>query len=585
MKKYIKNISFVFFVAAFLFGCQEDFLERYPLDQISSETFWNTENDLMVYNNNLYHRAQVDQNIPIMMGHTTDPFTSHWASLWFLDGFTDDAAPENPRHDNFNEVRAGIHQVQTGSRRFGYSNWHFVRAINIGLANYDRADIAQSTINMYAGEARLFRGWFYADKVSKFGDVPWVEKELNVDSPELFGPRTPREEAMENVLADLQFAVQHLPADRNWGGDPGRLNKFCALAVLSRVALFEGTWRKYHGGTDPDRWIQIAADAALELMESGVYEIYNTGNPTTDYRSWQNQIDMTGNPEVIYWRKYISGIVNNQIQGYYNGYHGGHTKDFVEDYLATDGLPVRLSPLYQGDAMIEDVFENRDPRMRQTILHPDDESWIFEGTVSPGALRSWTGYRNIKFFNQNQEGRAFGMQDLAAITLRYAEVLLNYAEAKAELGTLTQADLDMSINLLRDRVGMPHMDINNIPVDPKYIPQWHSDPLIIEIRRERRIEMASEGLRYDDIRRWKWGKKLEQPDLGFRWDAPNRERYFLTDDDARRTTIVDGVEYIDAYQGTDYGNPVFDESKHYFWPIPLNDLSQNPEIGQNPGWD
>ena len=113
MKKYIKNISFVFFVAAFLFGCQEDFLERYPLDQISSETFWNTENDLMVYNNNLYHRAQHDHNVPIMMGHTNSPFTSHWASLWFLDGFTDDAAPENPRHDNFNEVRAGIHHHHT----------------------------------------------------------------------------------------------------------------------------------------------------------------------------------------------------------------------------------------------------------------------------------------------------------------------------------------------------------------------------------------------------------------------------------------------------------------------------------------
>jgi starch-binding outer membrane protein, SusD/RagB family len=583
MKKYIKY-SLILFAATLLTGCQDDFLQRYPLDQISSETFWNTENDLLVYNNNLYHRAQFDRNFEVMMGHDVDPFTSHWASLWFLDGFTDDAAPENPRHDNFNEVRAGIHQVQTGSRRFGYAGWDFVRAINIGLANYERAQIAQSTINMYTAEARLFRGWFYFDKVSKFGDVPWVDRELNVDSPELFGPRMPREEAMENVLADLQFAVQHLPRDRNWGGDPGRLNAYCAMQVLSRVALFEGTWRKYHGGTNPDRWLQIAADAALELMESGVYSIYNTGNPTTDYRSWQNQIDMTGNPEVVYWRKYISGIVNNQIQGYYNGYHGGHTKDFVEDYLATDGLPVRLSPLYQGDAMIEDVFENRDPRMRQTILHPDDESWIFEGTVSPGALRSWTGYRNIKFFNQNQEGRAFGMQDLAAVTLRYAEVLLNYAEAKAELGTLTQADLDMSINLLRDRVAMPHMDIGNIPVDPKYIPQWHTDPLIIEIRRERRIEMASEGLRYDDIRRWKWGKKLEQPDLGFRWDAPNRARYFLTDDDARRTTIVDGVEYIDAYQGSDYANPVFDENKHYLWPIPLNDLSQNPAIGQNPGW-
>lgn len=585
MKKHIKKISLLFFAATLLTGCQDDFLERYPLDQISSETFWNTENDLMVYNNNLYHRVQFDRNFEVMMGHDVDPFTSHWASLWFLDGFTDDATPRDGRHDSFNEIRAGIHQVQTGPRRFGYAGWDFVRAINIGLANYDRAEIAQSTINMYAAEARLFRGWFYADKVSKFGDVPWVGTELNVDSPELFGPRMPREEAMENVLADLQFAVQHLPRNRNWGGDPGRLNAYCAMQVLSRVALFEGTWRKYHGGTNPDRWLQIAADAALELMESGVYSIYNTGNPTTDYRSWQNQVDMTGNPEVVHWRKYISGIINNQVQAYYNTYHGGHTKDFVEDYLATDGLPIRLSPLYQGDAMIEDVFENRDPRLRQTILHPDDESWMMEGTMSPGALRAWTGYRNIKFYNQNQQGRAFGLGDIAAITLRYAEVLLNFAEAKAELGTLTQADLDMSINLLRDRVAMPHMDIGNIPVDPKYIPQWHSDPLIIEIRRERRIEMASEGLRYHDLRRWKWGKKLEQPDLGFRWDAPNRARYFLTDADARRTTIIDGVEYIDAYQGSDYGNPVFDESKHYLWPIPLNDLSQNPEIGQNPGWN
>ncbi len=583
MKKYIKKISFVILASVMLFGCQADFLERYPLDQISSETFWNTENDLMVYNNNLYHRAQQDRNFEVMMGHDQDPFTNHWAGLWHLDGFSDDAAPDNPRHDNFMAVRAGIHQVQAGSRRFGYAGWDFVRAINIGLANYGKADIPQSIINRYAGEARLFRGWFYYDKVSKFGDVPWLEKELNTDSPELFGSRMPREQAMEKVLADLQFAVEHLPKDRNWGGDPGRLNSYVAMAVLSRVALFEGTWRKYHGGTDPNRWLQIAADISKQLMDTGVYSIYNTGNPATDYRSWQNQIDMTGNPEVILWRKYVSGIINNEAQGY-SGYHGGATKCFVEDYLCTDGLPIRVSGLYQGDAMMEDVFVNRDPRMRQTILHPDDLDWIFEGTANPNSLRHWTGYQRIKFYNQNQAGRAFGMNDLAAITLRYAEVLLNYAEAKAELGTLTQADLDISINLLRDRVGMVHMDMANLPVDPKYIPQWHTDPLIIEIRRERRVEMYSEGLRYKDLMRWKWGKKLEIPDYGFRWDAPNQARYFLTDPDARNTTLINGVPYIDAYKGTDYATPVFDESKHYLWPIPLNDLSQNPAIGQNPNW-
>lgn len=198
-----------------------------------------------------------------------------------------------------------------------------------------------------------------------------------------------------------------------------------------------------------------------------------------------------------------------------------------------------------------------------------------------GGRKSETGYHIIKVYNVNDLlGKAFNTAEMPAIILRFGEALLIYAEAKAELGTITQEDLDRTINKLRDRVGMPHLELANVPVDPRYTADGVS-PLLVEIRRERRVELFMEGLRYDDLRRWKQGKKLEIPSLGIRWDDAAKTRYPKAN---VKSTLVDGVPYIDVYQGTDWANPVFDESKHYLWPIPLSDLAQNPKIGQNPGW-
>ena len=598
MKKYIIKLGLVAFATLLLVSCNNDFLNRYPLDEISNETFWNTENDLMVYNNSIYDRARNDNDVPILMGHD-DGFDSHRYSLWYLDEFTDNIAPRASRHTRYQQVRAGKHSIPTGPQWFGWRNggWAFVRAINVGMDNYDKAlekGVAEAVVNKYKAEARLFRGWFYADKISKFGRAPWVEHELNIDSPELYAPLDSRETVMTNVLADLDFACQWLPDDWGDGGGPGRINRWAALLVKSRVCLFEGTWRKYHGvGSDANMWLQEAADAAKEIMDNGPYTLYETGDPENDYQAIHKiRSDLTGVPEVMYWRRYQLGVFTNHVQSYHRSYNGGATKSMVEDYLCTDGLPITLSDLYQGDEDLYKVFTNRDPRLRQTILHPDDVlrwHWnrddmtrTYPRVAGMGGQASETGYEICKVFEPIAAFATYNTSDTPAIILRFGEVLLNYAEAMAELGTITQADLDESINRLRDRVGMPHMPLDP-PMDPRYANDGVSS-LIVEIRRERRIELFMEGFRYDDLRRWKQGKKLENKDYGLRWDDNMKSMIDPEGLATVKSSMVDGVPYIDIYKGTDWDNPVFDESKDYLWPIPLSAISQNPEITQTPGW-
>ncbi len=599
MKRQIIKLSLVVFATLLFFSCNNEFLERYPLDEVSNETFWNTANDLEVYNNSIYDRARNDNDVPILMGFD-DAFDSNNQGSWYLDEFTDNIAPRHSRHNRYQEVRAGKHNISTNAQLYGWRDggWAFVRAINVFMDNYGKAlenGVAEATVNKYVGEARFFRGWFYADKISKFGRAPWVDRELNIDSEELYAPLDDRETVMTNVLADLDFACQWLPNDWGDGGGPGRLNRWAALLVKSRVCLFEGTWRKYHGGSNANMWLQEAADAAKEIMDDGPYALYNTGDPLNDYQAIHKiNLDLTGVPEVMYWRRYQLGIFVNNMQSYHRSYNGGATKSMVEDYLCTDGLPITLSSEYQGDVSLTDVFANRDPRLRQTILHPDDRdrwSWnngdqlrTYPRVSGMGGQTSETGYSICKVYNPVASFASYNTGEFPAIILRFGEVLLNYAEAMAELGTLDQAGLDASINLLRDRVGMPHMTMTP-QMDPRYANDGVS-ALISEIRRERRVELFMEGFRYDDLRRWKQGKKLENnPDYGLRWDDTMKAEIDPEGKATVKSTVVNGIPYIDVYKGTDWAVPVFDQSKHYLWPIPLSAIAQNPAITQTPGWN
>lgn len=571
-------------------SCEDEFLDRFPLDELSNETYWRNEADMRNYNNGFYNTIRHDDNYPILMGLGVGAGVNFTQGIWWQDQMSDNLGATHPRAQQFYEVRAGRHAVTNGPRLMGYKGWNLIRQINFGLENYDRAEATEAVKNRYKGEARLFRAWFLSDKVRRFGDVPFTDQLLNINSEELYAPRDSREVAMDKILEDLDFAIANLPEDWNdGGGRHGHLDKWVALALKSRVCLFEGTWRKYHGGENPERWLNEAVAASKQLMEEGGFTLYSTGDPANDYRYHWWTTTQEGNPETIYWRKYEADINGHFASRLFWNYNGGGTKSFVEDALCSDGLPISLSPLYMGDDSIETVFINRDLRLRQCVLNPEDQEMLnysndlnntyprLDGQ-NGGRNKSNTGYHVVKHWNAVDEQAPRNQHTASPPCLRLAEILLNFAEAKAELGTLTQADLDASINLLRARVDMPPMPLNP-EMDPRYANDGISAQLV-EIRRERRIELFLEGHRYHDLRRWKQGKYLAMSDYGIRWDAAAQARYPGANVEV---TEIDGVPYIDVRKGTDYV-PQFDESKHYLWPIPIDVLSQNPAVGQNPGW-
>jgi hypothetical protein len=462
-----------------------------------------------------------DNTYPFLMGHD-DGFDSHRISYLHLDGMSDNTAPRHGRHSTYQRIRSGVYNPPSSKNSnapggwYGYKGFELVRAINIGLANYDNATKVSDAIkNHYKAEARLFRAMFYADKIKNFGTVQWVENEVTLaDEDILYGARDSRDLVMGKVLDDLNFATTNIKDN----SDQNKLSKSAALLIKSRICLTEGSWRKYHGLGGETAWFQAAHDAAKELMDSGKHSLHQ-GAAGRTYNELHSQESLDGNSEVIFFQRYERGTRTNHVQSYNRGYNGGATKSMVEDYLCSDGLPISLSPLYKGDTNYSDIFENRDPRLRQTILHPADQPKYSYGnhafTLNPypriqgmsGGLKTYTGYHIIKVYNVGSAHASYNSSVTPGLSLRYAEALLNFAEAKAELGggSLSQADLDISINLLRDRDGMIHL-VNNPQMDPRYAADGIS-ALMVEIRRERRIELFFEGFRYDDLRRWKQGKK------------------------------------------------------------------------------
>ena len=434
--------------------------------------------------------------------------------------------------------------------------------------------------NHYLGVGRFFRAFEYANLVRHFGDVPYINEYLDQSDIEaIYAPRTPRAAVVDSIMADLQFAVANLRSiERNKAlGDVNVLSREVALAYLGRVALYEGTYAKYVTGdaAAAGRLLQIAREASGEIVGKGNFTL------TPVYKDLYSSLDLSKNPEVILYKSYVSGVLTHSVIGYTNSstMMSGLTKDAVDAFLCADGLPISLSGMYEGDDNISHTLAGRDLRLVQSV--GDELTYI--GNPDEKGFTSSTGYIITKFNNT-----ALGASEVLAPNnptdapiFWLAEVLLNYAEAYAELGLLTQEGVDNTINLLRARAGVAPMTLSSLPDDP--MRDSDVSPLLWEIRRERRCELIMDGFREWDIRRW---GKLEYLDPAVKPAIFMGARLSEEDVSAADGLATDAQGYILPY-GLGTGRAV-EVPKNYLDAIPTGELTlyqlKGIDFPQNPGW-
>lgn len=525
-----------------LTACNDEYLEKIPLDQISDAQFWQSASDIEMYANQFYDNLR----------------GAHYN--WRADNRSDNQVPGD--RDTY---IWGEYTIPATGGGWAKSDWINIRSCNYALVRISEME-KTNAVKQAEGEIRFFKAFFYFDFLKKFGDVPWYEADLQTDSEGLYQPRNSRKEVYSNLIKDLDFAIQNLPVVS--GAD--RLTKYAALAFKTEVGLYEGTFRKYHNLGDHETPLRDAVSAAEEVINSGQFQLYSTGNPEQDYFDLFVQYELQGNPEGIMVQRFLeSKRMHNNVRQLGEP-HTGYSKDFVNSYLCKDGLPIGISPMYQGDEEFGDEFINRDPRMHQSIYLPDRPYRIYsDGSVDYRMMPEFdnnyvtTSYYITKGYSPYEIDRLQNQCVIDNFIFRYGKLLVSYAEAKAELGECTQSTLDQSINLLRDRVGMAHLSVDVGFEDPNW-PAWEVPvtPLLNEIRRERRVETAGEGTRWDDLVRWKAGKLVENPLTYYGARDPETDDYRVIYPGFQRTW----------------------SDKLYLYPIPTQEMTLNKSLEQNPGW-
>lgn len=528
MKRY-RALALVLGVAMGAAGCDDDFLNTLPPDQVSDEIFWTQQKDAELAVNALYQLYQDDDD-----NHTD-------RVAYQLESLTDNAWAQKS-FDAWYQVGQGATTPLNGNiGEFWADSYRSIRRANEILAHIDEIEEMDPELKTrLIAETRFHRAFHYMYLINLFGDVPLVLEPIDDPDAAREATRTPRAQILTQIYADLDAAAADLPVSYP-PEEYGRATRGAAQAYKARAALWAGDWN-------------TVLTATQAVMALGEYSLEPDYHDLTRYAGDESE-------EIIFADRRAQTIRPQDAFADYGprSFQGGSTftplRSLVDDYHMIDGLPIDESPLFDP----ENPYENRDPRMYSTLLYPGA---MFDGVVfnslpsSPTAdqVRSdfnatATGYQFIKYVNPEDKNDR-GNSGVDFILMRYADVLLMYAEAKIELNQIDQSVYD-AINAIRSRAGMPEITGPHTQDELRQI-----------LRHERRIELAFEGLRLFDIRRW-----------GIAAEVMAGQHF--------------GIDYIDE-NGDPQTIPAdfrsFDPGRDVLWPIPQKEIDLNPELGQNPGY-
>ena len=546
----------------------EKFLTRDPQNKQTNDTFWQSETSLRTYAQGFYSTY--------FTGYGTD--YTVFGGYSFGDDYVDDYIIIGGGYTYFPTSAITDYNAVTSTWSNNYS---IIYKANVMLSKIPDMTISDEAKNHWTGVARFFRAMAYSNIIKIYGGCPLIKDVTDPsDLDGLYQDKSDFLTVAKFVLEDYDYAIKNMRADDT----KLQVNKYVAGAYMSRDLLFQATWLKYHGAnvgstqnvadSEIKALLQGAIDGANTVINSGKFAIGNTYNElfATD--------DLAGNPEIIFYREYVYGVQCNSLISYFckEDQRGGVTESAMESFLCADGLPICQSPLYTGGKYHEankGALKNRDPRMYDSFA---DTLRITGATgVSYNAGKSPTGYASKKFLNEewyatNSLYVSNTLQSPAdGPCIRYAEVLLNYAEARYEISKVggtafAQEDLDKSINAIRKRqltkygetapqAVLPDVKLagSSLSVGGTVINDTARDadvdPILWEIRRERRVELMLEGRRGDDLRRWAKYENLNSED---ETGAPSMEfrGAYINLAEAPFNKITGGIQLYDPENGT-----------------------------------
>lgn len=584
-------------------------MNQEPQEEMSTVGAFTTVSEINMYLNMFYQGS-----VPVMGGGTVNNTAIKTQSNSSTNGIAFGDANSDNLYPNAIDTRlAGETSLSNAAELDDYKA---IRNVNFLLQNITNCEDKGTDYEQCLGEAYYFRAAYYYHLLVNYGGVTWVEDQLDPDSELMKRPRNTRTEIVDYILNDLKDAITYLKEQDN--NATRRVHRDVARALKSEVALFAATWEKYHRAendpfydktlTNPDakikEWLELAATAAKEVIDRNVWSIHSTGKPLTDYRDMFIDTDLSDNQEVLWWKEYnaSAGIGHNVT--YYACQGGGQigvSASLVDDYLTIDGKP------FTGNAKLEAKRtygaelspELRDPRLSQTVFMPGQQ------IRNDGTLYAWppldatnyhqntTGYSILKYEEFNTSNSAAyttaNRSQAPAIQVRYADILLNYAEALAELdGANNASEIQKALHPLRVRVNMPDVDFDReYNTDADY-PFHNLDKYIQAVRRERRVEKALENCRLTDILRWAAADELivgKTPTGALYTGSTLGEHFEGIMTVGSNIWLKDG--YIVSFNNTNYPNGwQFDVDRDYLLPI-RQEMVGGLTGGlweQNPGW-